>query len=83
MKASHVRLPLTVLGLALATVLPGLACSQGTEQVNTGVDAIIFTKRAFTTVDPSSVCLLGDHAQAGFISEQEPVANTGRNRIIK
>ncbi len=54
MKASHVRLPLTALGLALATVLPGLACSQGTEQVDTGVDAIIFMKRAVQTVDPNT-----------------------------
>ncbi len=53
MKASLVRVPLTVLGLVLATVLPGTACSQsGTEQVNTGVDAIIFMKRAVQSVDP-------------------------------
>ena len=54
MKASKVRLPLTILGLALATVLPGTACSQGTEQVNTGVNAIIFMERAVQTVDPNT-----------------------------
>jgi hypothetical protein len=52
MKATSIRLPITVLGLALATVLPGVACSQGTEQVDTGVDAVIFMKRAVQSVDP-------------------------------
>ncbi len=55
MKASNVRMPLTVLGLALATVLPGVACSQGNgEQVDTGVSAIVFMKRAVQTVDPQT-----------------------------
>ena len=54
MKASLVRVPLTVLGLVLASVLPGTACSQGTDQVNTGVDAIIFQKRAVQTVDTAT-----------------------------
>lgn len=54
MKASSIRMPLTVLGLALACVLPGVACSQGTEQVDTGVDAIIFMKRAYQSVDPQT-----------------------------
>ena len=54
MKATSIRLPITVLGLALATVLPGVACSQGTEQVDTGVDAVIFMKRAVQSVDPNT-----------------------------
>ncbi len=54
MKATPIRMPLTILGLALACVLPGVACSQGTEQVDTGVDAIVFMKRAFQTVDPQT-----------------------------
>ena len=54
MKATSIRLPITVLGLALATVLPGVACSQGTEQVDTGVDAIVFMKKAFVQVDPAT-----------------------------
>jgi len=52
MKASHVRMPLTVLGLALATVLPGVACSnENTGSVDTGVNAIVFMKRAVQTID--------------------------------
>ena len=52
MKASSIRMPLTVLGLALACVLPGVACSQGTEQVNTGVDAIVFMKLRIESCSP-------------------------------
>jgi hypothetical protein len=54
MKASKVRLPLTVLGLALAAALPGAACSQGTQQVDTGVDAIVFQLRQVQSVDPTT-----------------------------
>ena len=54
MKAFQGPPALTVLGLALAAVLPGVACSQGTEQVDTGVDAIIFMKRQVQTVDPQT-----------------------------
>ena len=54
MKATSIRLPITVLGLVVATVLPGVACSQGTEQVDTGVDAIVFEKRAFLEVDQAT-----------------------------
>ncbi len=70
MKASHVRMPFTVLGLALATVLPGLACSQSSsEQVNSGVDAIVFMKRAVWQTDPATGAMT-------------PVVSQGNSQVI-
>ncbi|HSQ66835.1 MAG TPA: hypothetical protein VLM85_26630, partial [Polyangiaceae bacterium] len=55
MKARTIRKPLAAIALALAILGPGVAtsaCSQGDGNVSVGVDAIVFMKRATTTVDP-------------------------------
>ncbi len=54
MNAPAVRKPLTALGIALCTLLPGALatnCSGSTESTDIGVSQIIFVKRAHTTVD--------------------------------
>ena len=70
MKASLARMPLTVLGLALATIAPGLGCSQsGTSQVSTGVNAVVFMKRAVWMTDPTT-------------NAMTPVVSAGNSQVI-
>jgi Hydrazine synthase alpha subunit middle domain len=65
-----VRMPLTVLGLALATIAPGLGCSQAsTGQVSTGLNAIVFQKRAIWQVDPTT-------------NQMTPVVSQGNSQVI-
>ena len=70
MKARTIRKPLAAIALALAILGPGVAtsaCSQGDGNVSVGVDAIVFMKRATTTVDPVtkavSIDVAGGNAQ--------------------